>query len=75
MADKIAQKTNWFNFGEDPNPNPDLRIFEVILHHREKGPKMIHSTISQKVMVEFTRNLVDRLGVSRGRIDSILLKI
>ena len=29
-------RTKWFGFGEDPNPDPDLRFFEVILHHWEK---------------------------------------
>ena len=31
--------------------------------------------ISQKVVDEFGQNLVDRLDVSQGRIDSILVKI
>ena len=31
--------------------------------------------ISQNVVDGFGRNLVDRLGVSQGRIDSILVKI
>ena len=36
---------------------------------------MIYSTISQKVVDGFGGRLVDRLGVSHGRIDSILVKI
>ena len=54
---------------------PDLRIFKVILRHWEIGSKIRCSTICQKVMDEFTRNLVDRFGVPLGRIDSILVKI
>ena len=30
-------RTATLNFCEDPNPNPDLRIFKVILHHWEIG--------------------------------------
>ena len=67
------QRTGTLNFGE--YPNPDLKFFEVILHHWEIWPKTIYSTIPQKVMDGFTRNLVDRLGVWRGRIDLILMKI
>ena len=37
--------------------------------------KLICSTISQKVVDRFGSNLVDRLGVGQGRIDSILVKI
>ena len=39
------------------------------------GPKTIYSTISQKVVVGFGRNLVETLGVSQGRIASISVKI
>ena len=39
------------DFGEDPDPI--TRIFEVILHHREIGPKTIYSTMSQKVVDGF----------------------
>ena len=35
----------------------------------------IYSTTSQKGMDGFTQHLVDRLGVTVGRIDSILVKI
>ena len=62
-----------FNFGEVQNPDSDSRIFQVFLHHSEMVPKTICSTISQKVMDGFTENLVDRLGVLLGRIDSILV--
>ena len=43
--------TNCLDFGEDPDPT--TRILKVILHHREMGPKMIYSTICQKVMDGF----------------------
>ena len=68
-------RTATLNFVEDPNPDPDLRIFEVILHHWEIGPQTFYSMISQKVLDGFTWNLMDRLGVWQGRIDSILMKI
>ena len=63
------------HFGEDMNPDPDLRTFQVILHLWEIGPKTINNSISQKVMDGFTRNLVDRLGEPLWKTDSILLKI
>ena len=62
------------NFGEDPNPDPDLGILKWFFTI-ETGPKTIYRTISQKVMDGLTQNLVDRFGVPRGRIDSILVKI
>ena len=31
------------NFGEDLKPDPDVRIFSVILHHLERGPKVIYT--------------------------------
>ena len=69
-----CSRLNWLDFSEDPNPDPTTRILKVILQHWEKGPKMISSTISQKVD-GFGWNLVDPLGVRLGRIDSILVKI
>ena len=62
-------------FGEDPNPNLDLRIFQVILHHWGIGPNTIHRTISQKVGDGFRWNLVDSLGEPLGSTGSILVKI
>ena len=35
-------------FGEDPDPDPTTRLFKVILHHFEIGPKTIYSMTSQK---------------------------
>ena len=40
--------TNWFDFGEDPNPDPTAKIFKVILHEKERVPKTTYRTISQK---------------------------
>jgi len=53
----------------------DCYDLKVIFHHWETGLRIISSTISQKVVDRFGRNLVDRLGVSQGRIDSIFVKI
>ena len=66
-------RTNWLDFGEDPNPDPTTRILKLILHHWEIGPKTICSTTSQIVADGFGRNLVDTLGARQGRIDSILM--
>ena len=43
--------------------------------HKASRFVTIYSMISQKVVDGFRRNLVDRLGVSQRRIDSILVKI
>ena len=44
-------RTNWFDFGEDPNPDPDSRIFQVILHPWEMGKNYVsHDTVSLKVV-------------------------
>ena len=66
-------RTNWLDFGEDPDPHLDLT--KRIFHHWEIGLKTIYSTISQKVGDRFGWNLVDRLGVWQGQIYSILVKI
>ena len=34
---RCVTRTNWLDFGEDPNPDPTTRIFKVILHHWEIG--------------------------------------
>ena len=42
---------DWFDFGEDPDPDPTTRIFKVILHHWEIGAKndiVLYSMIFQK---------------------------
>ena len=39
------------------------------------GPKKIYCTISQRVEDGFSQMLADRLGVSQGRMDSILVKM
>ena len=62
-------RANWFDFGEDPDHDPTTRIFKVILHHWERGPKTIYSTISQKVVDGFGWNLVGRLSVWQGQTD------
>ena len=68
-------RTNWFDFGEDLDP--DIRIFQVILHHWEIGWKngIYHDTVFQKVVHGFGRDLVKRLGVCRGWNDYILVRI
>ena len=58
---RCVTRPNWLDFGEDPDQT--TRIFIVILHQWEVGPKTIYSTISQKVVDGFRWNLVDRLGV------------
>ena len=68
-------RMNWLDFGEDPDPDLAPGIFLVILHHWEISLKTIDNTISQNVMNGFGQNLVDRLDVWQGWIDSILVKI
>ena len=68
-------RINWFDFGEDLNPDLATIIFWVILYHWEIGPKLIYSTISHKIVDGFGWNLLDSLGVWQGRNDSILVKI
>ena len=41
---ECVTRTNSFDFGEDPDPVP--RIFSVLLHHWEIGPKTIYNRIS-----------------------------
>ena len=67
-------RTNWFDFGGRSGSGSD-NVFYVILHHWEIVLNRYISTISQKVVDGFGRNLVGRLGVWQGRIDSILVKI
>ena len=56
-ADKIwGTRTNWFDFGEVPDPNPDTRvflnIFSVILHHWEIRPKRRPKSIGAALCTE-----------------------
>ena len=34
---RCVTRTNWLDFGEDPDPDPTTRIFKVIRHHWEIG--------------------------------------
>ena len=43
-------RNNCFDFGEDLTPDADSRIFQLILHHREMGPKTMYSMLSLKVL-------------------------
>ena len=47
---RCVTRPNRFDFDEDLVQDPTTRIFKVILHHCEIGPKIIYSTISQKVV-------------------------
>ena len=55
-------RMNRLHFGEDPDPDPTTRIFKSDSSPlRDWAKKTIHSTISQKVVDGFGRNLVDEL--------------
>ena len=71
---QCVKRTKWLDFCEDPDPDPTTIIF-LGDSSPLRGQKMIYSTISQKVVDGFGRNLVDMLGVSQWRIDSILVRI
>ena len=72
---ECVRRNKLFNFGEDTNLDPDLIIFLSDFSPLRDRAKLIYSTTSQKVVGRFGRNLVDRLGASQGRIDSIRVKI
>ena len=71
VCDKDERITFWWRSRSGSN----YYNFWVILHHWEIRPKMIYSTISQKVVDGFRWNLVDTLCVLQELIDSILVKI
>ena len=59
-------RKNWFIFGEDPIPDPDLIIFLSDFSPLRDSAKPIYYTISPKVVDGFGKNLVNRLGVWQG---------
>ncbi len=67
--------TNCFDFGDDLSPHPTTRIFEVILHHWEIGPKTMCGMISQEVVDGFGWNLVDSVKWWPSKKALILVKI
>ena len=68
-------RTNWFDFCKDLNPDPDLRIFQVILHHWEMGPKTMYSTTSQEIVDKWWQNSMDELIQWQEQANSILVKV
>ena len=66
-------RTNWLDFGEDPDP--DTRIFKVILHHWAIRPKTIYRKISQKFVDRLWQNLVDELIWWQEQANSILVQV
>ena len=71
----FVTRMNWFRFWWRSGSRSDYENFSVIFHHWEIWPKIIYSTISQKVVDGFRRNLVDMLGVWPRQIDSVLVNI
>ena len=51
-------RNNWFNFVQDPNPDPDLIIFYSDSSPLRDRAKPIYNRISQNVVDRFGRNLV-----------------
>ena len=68
-------RKNWFDFGEDPNPDPDPIIFLSKSSPFSDRAKTIYSTISQKVMDGFGQNLLDELVRWQEQADEILVQV
>ena len=45
-------RKNLFNFGEDPDPDPDLIIFKLILHHCEIGRNRYIARYLKKLLTD-----------------------